>query len=189
MKNLVEALVQSVEGEVRFDKMSRILYSTDASMYQIEPVGVVLPIHKQDVLAIIQHANEYKVPVIPRGGGTGLAGGVVGSGIVMDVSKYMNQILEVNVDERWVKVEPGVVLDVLNGVLKPHGLQFAPDVATSSRATIGGMVSNNSAGAHSVIYGKTIDHVLALDLILADGTEITVGELDEPEVQKKCFHF
>ena len=184
--NLAEALVQSIEGEVRFDKMSRILYSTDASMYQIEPVGVVLPKHKQDVLTVMRLADEYKVPVIPRGGGTGLAGGVVGSGIVMDMSKYMNQILEVNAEEQWVKVEPGVVLDTLNAALKPHSLQFAPDVATSSRATIGGMVSNNSAGAHSVIYGKTIDHVLELDLILADGTETTVGELDEPEVQKKC---
>ena len=184
--NLAGMLMQKIEGEVRFDKMSRILYSTDASMYEIEPVGVVLPKHKQDVLHVINLANEHETPLIPRGGGTGLAGGVVGSGIVMDMSKYMNRILDFNADEGWVVVEPGVVLDELNAFLKPHGLQFAPDVATSSRATIGGMVANNSAGAHSVIYGKTIDHVLELDLILSDGTEITVGELDEPAVQQKC---
>ena len=184
--NLVGTLMQKIEGEVRFDKMSRILYSTDASMYQIEPAGVVLPKHKRDVLHVINLANEHETPLIPRGGGTGLAGGVVGSGIVMDMSKYMNRILDFNAEEKWVRVEPGVILDELNAFLKPHGLQFAPDVATSSRATIGGMVSNNSAGAHSVIYGKTIDHVLELDLILSDGTEITVGELDEPAVQQKC---
>ena len=184
--NLAGMLMQKIEGEVRFDKMSRILYSTDASMYQIEPVGVVLPKHKQDVLHVINLANEQETPIIPRGGGTGLAGGVVGSGIVMDMSKHMNRILDFNAEEGWVRVEPGVVLDELNAFLKPHGLQFAPDVATSSRATIGGMVANNSAGAHSVIYGKTIDHVLELDLILSNGTEITVGELDEPAVQQKC---
>ena len=184
--NLAGMLMQKIEGEVRFDKMSRILYSTDASMYQIEPVGVVLPKHKQDVLHVINLANEHEAPIIPRGGGTGLAGGVVGSGIVMDMSKYMNRILDFNAEEGWVVVESGVVLDELNAFLKPHGLQFAPDVATSSRATIGGMVANNSSGAHSVIYGKTIDHVLELDLILSDGTEITVGELDEPAVQQKC---
>ena len=184
--NLAGELVTQIEGEVRFDKMSRILYSTDASMYQIEPAGVVLPKHIQDVLTVVRLANAHEVPLIPRGGGTGLAGGVVGSGIVMDMSKYMNKILDFDADQGWVKVEPGVVLDELNEFLKPHGLQFAPDVATSSRATIGGMVSNNSAGAHSVIYGKTINHVLELDLILSDGTQITVGEMDEPAVKQKC---
>ncbi len=184
--NLAGMLMQQIEGEVRFDKMSRILYSTDASMYQIQPVGVVLPKHKRDVLQVIRLAHERGVPLIPRGGGTGLAGAAVGHGIVMDVSKYMNRILDFNAEEGWVEVEPGVILDELNAFLKPHGVQFAPDVATSSRATIGGMVGNNSAGTHSVIYGKTIDHVLELDLILSDGTETTVGELDEPAVKKKC---
>ena len=184
--NFAGMLMQQIEGEVRFDKMSRILYSTDASMYQIEPIGVVLPKHERDVLKVIRLAAEHGVAVIPRGGGTGLAGAVVGRGVVMDMSKYMNRILDFNAEEGWVKVEPGVILDELNAFLKPHGLQFAPDVATSSRATIGGMVGNNSAGTHSVIYGKTIDHVLELDLILADGTRTTAGELDEPAVKQKC---
>lgn len=184
--NFAGMLMQQIEGEVRFDKMSRILYSTDASMYQREPVGVVLPKHERDVLKVIRLAAQHEVAVIPRGGGTGLAGAVVGRGVVMDMSKYMTRILDFNAEEGWVKVEPGVILDELNAFLKPHGLQFAPDVATSSRATIGGMVGNNSAGTHSVIYGKTIDHVLELELILADGTRTTMGELDEPAVNQKC---
>ena len=184
--NFAGMLMQQIEGEVRFDKMSRILYSTDASMYQIEPVGVVLPKHERDVLKVIRLAAQHGVAVIPRGGGTGLAGAVVGRGVVMDMSKYMTRILDFNAEEGWVKVEPGVILDELNAFLKPHGLQFAPDVATSSRATIGGMVGNNSAGTHSVIYGKTIDHVLELDLILSDGTRTTAGALDEPAVKQKC---
>lgn len=179
-------LASQISGDVRFDRMSRLLYSTDASMYQIEPLGVVLPKTKEDVKAVINFARENGLSIIPRGGGTGLAGGVVGAGIVMDMSKHLNQIIEVNVDDRWVRVQPGVVLDELNAQLKPYGLQFAPDVSTSSRATIGGMTANNSAGAHSVIYGKTIDHVLELDVVFADGTEATLSELDEAEVQKKC---
>jgi FAD/FMN-containing dehydrogenase/Fe-S oxidoreductase len=178
-------LASQISGDVRFDRMSRLLYSTDASMYQIEPLGVVLPKTKDDVKAVIKYARDAGASIIARGGGTGLAGGVVGAGLIMDMSKYMNKVLELNVEERWVRVEPGVVLDELNAKLKPHGLQFAPDVATSSRATIGGMVSNNSAGAHSVIYGKTIDHVIELDVIFSDGSEATLGELDEAEVQKK----
>lgn len=186
MAGLTEALMQAIEGEVRFDRMSRILYSTDASMYQIEPIGVVLPKHKEDVLAVVRLANEFETPIIPRGGGTGLTGGVVGHGIVVDMSKYMNRILELDENAGWVRVEPGVVLDELNAFLKPHGLQFAPDVSTSSRATIGGMVANNSAGAHSVIYGKTIDHVIELDVVFSDGTQAVLGELDETEVAHKC---
>ncbi len=179
-------LASQIKGDVQFDRMSRLLYSTDASMYQIEPLGVVLPKSKEDVKAVIAFANEEGISIIPRGGGTGLAGGVVGPGLVMDMSKHMNKVLELNVDEKWVRVEPGVVLDELNAYLKPHGLQFAPDVSTSSRATIGGMVANNSAGAHSVIYGKTIDHVIELDVLLADGSEAKLGVLDEADVNRKC---
>jgi FAD/FMN-containing dehydrogenase/Fe-S oxidoreductase len=186
MADVAYQLASQISGDVRFDRMSRLLYSTDASMYQIEPAGVVLPRSKQDVIAVIKYAREKGLAIIPRGGGTGLAGGVVGSGLVMDMSKYMNAIIELNTDESWVRAEPGVILDELNAYLKPHGLQFAPDVATSSRATIGGMVANNSAGAHSVIYGKTIDHVIELDVILADGSEATLGPLDETEVHRKC---
>ncbi len=185
MEALVRALEENLEGEVRFDRTSRVLYSTDASLYQIEPLGVVLPKHRQDVLAVHRIANEFGAPLIPRGGGTGLAGQSVGRAVIMDMSKYMNTILKLNVEEGWVQVQPGVVLDELNAYLKPHKLQFAPDVATSSRANIGGMIANNSAGAHSVVYGKTIDHVLELNLVLADGTEAVFREMGKTEVQQK----
>ena len=185
MQALISALERELSGEVRFDRASRILYSTDASMYQIEPVGVVLPRHRQDVLRVIRLAGEFGVPVLPRGGGTALAGQCVGPAVIMDLSKYMNQVLELNEEEGWVRVQPGVVLDELNSFLQPYGLQFAPDVATSSRATIGGMIGNNSAGAHSVIYGKTIDHVLELTVALADGTETRFADMTDEEVAAK----
>ncbi len=185
MKALLAALERELSGEVRFDKASRILYSTDASMYQIEPLGVVLPRHRQDVLRVIRLAREFGVPVLPRGGGTALAGQCVGPAVIMDLSKFMNDILELNEEEGWVRVQPGVVLDELNSHLKPYGLQFAPDVATSSRATIGGMIGNNSAGAHSVIYGKTIDHVLELKVALADGTETLFRDMSDEELADK----
>ena len=178
MKNLVNALEREVEGEVRFDRASRVLYSTDASLYQIEPLGVVMPRNRRDIVAVHRIAETFGVPVIPRGGGTGLAGQSVGRAVVMDLSKYMNGILDFDPEQRRVRVQPGVVLDELNAFLKPHGLQFAPDVATSNRANVGGMIGNNSAGARSLIYGKTIDHVDSLEVILADGTEATFAEMD-----------
>ena len=164
-------LENQVEGEVRFDETAKALYSTDASMYQIKPLGVVYPKHAQDVSRIIRLAYEQGIPVTPRGGGTSLGGQAVGQSIQMDLSRHMNQIIEVNVEERWARVQPGVVLDELNAHLKPHGLLFAPDVAPSNRANVGGMIGNNSCGAHSIIYGKTIDHVIALDVVLSNGTE------------------
>ena len=182
---LERRLREAVEGEVRFDQLSRILYSTDASMYQIEPVGVLLPKSRADTIAAIQIARDMDVAVIPRGGGTGLAGQTVGKALIIDFSKYLNEILELNVDERWVRVQPGVVLDELNAYLKPHGLHFAPDVATSSRANVGGMISNNSAGAHSVKYGKTIDHVLELEVVLTDGSVCTWGEMTAEQVRDR----
>lgn len=185
MEAFVNALKSGLEGEVRFDRASRILYSTDASMYQIEPIGVVIPRHVADVQACIRIGDTYGVPILPRGGGTGLAGQSVGKAVILDMSKCMNKVLELNEIEGWVRVQPGVVLDELNAFLKPHGLQFAPDVATSSRANIGGMVANNSAGAHSVIYGKTIDHVLELEVILSDGSEVLFQDLDASEVDRK----
>jgi len=170
---LEQVLTEQIEGEVRFDPYSKVLYSTDASLYQIEPIGVVIPRHKEDVIKTIQIAYERNVPLLPRGGGTSLAGQTVGQAIVIDMSKYMDKVIEVNVEEQWARVQPGVVLDELNHHLKPYHLMFAPDVATSSRANIGGMIGNNSAGAHSVIYGKTIDHVISLELLLSNGSEIT----------------
>ena len=179
---LEQVLSEEIEGEVRFDQYSKILYSTDASLYQIEPIGVVIPHHKKDVLKTIKIAYERNVPILPRGGGTSLAGQAVGKAIVIDMSKYMNEIIEINVDERWARVQPGIVLDELNHYLKPHGLMYAPDVATSNRANVGGTIGNNSAGSHSLIYGKTIDHVISLDLILSNGEEITAKPISLTEL-------
>ena len=152
---LAAELEKRVSGEVRFDPFSRVLYSTDASIYQMEPVGVVLPRSVEDVLAVMEIARDNRVPVLPRAGGTGLAGQSVNHAIVMDFSKYLNQVIEVNPEEQWVRVQPGIVLDSLNRQLLPYGLQYAPDPTTSNRACVGGGIGNNTCGAHSVIYSKT----------------------------------
>ncbi len=184
-ETLEQQLSDTLAGEVRFDLYSKALYSTDASLYQIQPIGVVIPKNKQDVIRTVQIASEHKVPILPRGGGTSLAGQSVGEAIVLDMSKYMNQLLEVNVDERWARVQPGIVLDELNDKLKPHGLMYAPDVATSSRANVGGTIGNNSAGSHSLIYGKTIDHVMSIDLVLSNADEITAAPISLQELETK----
>jgi FAD/FMN-containing dehydrogenase/Fe-S oxidoreductase len=167
--SLEQALNEAISGEVRFDRVSRALYSTDASVYQIAPVGVVLPRTREDVARLVQLAAEHRTSITPRGGGTSQAGQAIGAGLVLDTSKYLNRILEVNADERWARVEPGVVLDDLNAQLKSFGLRFAPDLSSSSRATVGGMMANNSSGARSIVYGKTIDHVLEQHVVLSDG--------------------
>ena len=182
---LEQCLTDALDGEVRFDRYSRALYSTDASLYQMQPIGVVIPKHQQDVITTVQIAAERDVPILPRGGGTSLAGQSVGEAVVLDMSKYMNALLEVNVEAHWARVQPGIVLDELNHRLKPHGLMYAPDVATSSRANVGGTIGNNSAGSHSLIYGKTIDHVMSLDLVLANADEITASPLALTELASK----
>ena len=182
---LEQQLANTLAGEVRFDLYSKALYSTDASLYQIQPIGVVIPKDSQDVIKTVQIAAQRNVPVLPRGGGTSLAGQSVGEAIVLDMSKYMNQLLEVNVAERWARVQPGIVLDELNHKLKPHGLMYAPDVATSSRANVGGTIGNNSAGSHSLIYGKTIDHVMSIDLVLSNADEITASPISLKELERK----
>src|SRR5262249_1389718 len=153
-------------------------YATDASIYQIEPAGVVLPRDEQDVAAVLRLARHHHVAVLPRGAGTSLAGQTVGRAIQLDFSKYMHRLLEVNLDEAYAWVEPGIVLDELNAQLAPQGVKFAPDVSPSNRATIGGMMGNNSSGMYSLVYGKTIDHVLELRVMLADGSVTTFGPLD-----------
>jgi FAD/FMN-containing dehydrogenase/Fe-S oxidoreductase len=158
-----------IEGEVRFDAVTRALYSTDASVYQIEPLGAVIVKSREDLIRTVQLCAKHRCSMTMRGGGTSQAGQAIGAGLQVDTSKYFNRILELNAQERWVRVEPGIVLDELNAALRPHGLRFAPDISTASRATIGGMIANNSSGARSVLYGKTIDHVLELDIVLSDG--------------------
>ena len=153
------------------DALHRIAYATDASIYREMPMGVAYPKTVDDIKALLMKARVRKTHLIPRAAGTSIAGQVVGSGIVVDISRYMNRILEINADERWVRVQPGVVRDELNIALKPYGLFFSPETSTSNRCCIGGMVGNNSCGTHSLVYGSTRHHVMALKGILADGTD------------------
>src|SRR5262250_3959287 len=175
--DLYQALKARVRGEVRFDRVSRLMYSTDASIYEIEPIGVVLPRAHEDVFATMEVARDFKVPVLPRGAGTSLAGQTVGDAVVIDMSKHLNRVLEVNTEERWAVVEPGVVQEQLNLHLKPMGFLFGPDTSTANRATLGGMIGNNSAGSHSIVYGKTIDHILEMDVVLASGEGRNLREM------------
>ncbi len=179
-------LERDIEGEVRFDVVSRALYSTDASVYQIQPIGVVVPRNREDLVRIVRIAGEHQCPLTLRGGGTSQAGQAIGAGLIVDTSKYVNQILELDVAARRVRVEPGIVLDELNRALAPHRLRFAPDVSTANRATIGGMMANNSSGARSVLYGKTIDHVVSQEVVLADGTIVECHDLSAEELEVAC---
>ena len=186
MDDLRRDLEARLDGEVRFDPVSRALYSTDASVYQIQPRGVAIVRSRDDILAAIACARAHGCSITARGGGTSQAGQAIGEGLQLDTSKHFNRLLEVNVAERWARVEPGIVLDELNAQLAPHRLRFAPDISTASRATIGGMISNNSSGARSVRYGKTIDHVLDLHVALSDGSVAHLGPLDGAELDAAC---
>jgi FAD/FMN-containing dehydrogenase/Fe-S oxidoreductase len=166
---LERALKERIRGEVRFDMKSRLLYSTDASLYQFLPVGVVVPRDAEDVQAAVELAAEHRVPLLPRGGGTSLAGQTTGTALVLDFSKYMNRILEINPERRYARVQPGVRLDRLQRAARPYDLWFGPDPATIRQCNLGGMIGNNSCGARSLVYGKTGDHVHTLDCIMADG--------------------
>src|SRR5438309_2429411 len=137
------ALAESITGEVRFDRLSRALYSTDASVYQIVPLGVVVARSQEDIVATVKTCARFGVPLTARGGGTSQAGQCIGPGLVLDCSKYYNRVLEINPSERWVRVQPGCVLDDLNQAVRCHNLEFAPDISTANRATIGGMIANN----------------------------------------------
>ncbi|HEX2092942.1 MAG TPA: FAD-linked oxidase C-terminal domain-containing protein [Longimicrobiaceae bacterium] len=172
---LERALREHLRGEVRFDPKSRLLYSTDASLYQILPVGVVLPRDAEDVQVAHRLAAEHGVPVLPRGGGTALAGQTVGAALVLDFGKYMNRVLEVDPERRRARVQPGVRLDRLNRAAAPHGLHFGPDPATIRQCCLGGMIGNNSCGARSLVYGKTGDHVHSLECVLHDGESARFG--------------
>ena len=168
LADLIHELQKRIAGEVRFDAMSRVLYSTDASIYEIEPLGVVIPRTPEDAIAAVEICARHGVPILPRGAGTALAGQAVGRAVQLDMSKYLNKVLEVNPEERWARIQPGVVLDELNDQLRPSGLWFAPDLSPSNRATLGGMMGNDSSGARSLIYGRTMEHVLEMRVVLAD---------------------
>lgn len=177
-ENEFQELKEKLEGEIRVDELTLRLYATDASVYRELPTAVAWPYGKGDLIHLVNFANKYKLPLIPRGAGTSLGGQVVGVGIVVDVSRYMNKILEFNSEERWVKVEPGIGRDELNHFLQPHGLFFSPITSTANRAVIGGMVGNNSCGTNSIVYGTTRDHTLEVEAILSDGSEAIFKELD-----------
>jgi FAD/FMN-containing dehydrogenase len=183
---LARHLRKHIQGEVRFDRGSRALYSTDASIYQIEPLGVVVPRTVDDLTTTVLIAGEMRIPITPRGGGTSLSGQSIGPGIVVDCSKYLNNVVHIDPAARVVRIQPGVVLDQLNRAAAAHGLIFGPEVATSSRANLGGMIGNNSAGARSVVYGKTSDHVRRLAVILSDGTRAEFGPVDQADWDRRA---
>ncbi|MBV8774814.1 MAG: FAD-binding oxidoreductase, partial [Deltaproteobacteria bacterium] len=172
---LKKQLARVIEGEVRFDAGSRALYSTDASNYRLVPVGVVIPRHAEDVTRAVGLARENRIPILPRGGGTALAGQTVNTALVLDFSKYMNVVRQVDPERHMAVVEPGVVQAQLNAAAAEYGLFFGPDPATKDRCTLGGMIGNNSCGAHSAAHGKTVDNVIDLDVLLYDGTRLTLG--------------
>jgi FAD/FMN-containing dehydrogenase/Fe-S oxidoreductase len=178
-------LVERLEGDLFIDDATLILYSTDASAYKEKPLAVIWPKNNHDIRIIIDFAIKHHIPVIPRAAGTSLAGQVVGNGIIVDISRYMNSILEINASARWVIVQPGVVLDELNLQLKPYGLFFAPETSTSNRCNIGGMVGNNACGAHSLLYGSTRDHLLEVKGFLSDGSEVDFKPLSATEFEDK----
>jgi FAD/FMN-containing dehydrogenase/Fe-S oxidoreductase len=186
VQDFAEELRGSFSGEVHVDRFTCLLYATDASIYQMDPRAVVVPRNHDDVAAAVSLAARFKLPILPRGAGTSLAGQTVGDAVVIDFTKYMNQILEVNREERCARVQPGVVLDQLNAHVKSVGLAFGPDVSTSSRATIGGMIGNNSCGARSVAYGLMVDHVRELRILLAAGDEARFQELTPEQWNSKC---
>ena len=181
--DLAEQFRKEVQGEVRFDAYSKILYSTDASVWQMEPIGVVIPRNADDVAAVGRIAARNRVPILPRGGATSLSGQTVGHAVHIDFAKYMNRVLELNTEEQWVRVQPGVVQDQLNSYLRPKGFQLGPDTSSSSRATLGGMMGNNSAGSHSILHGKMIDHVLAINTVLSDGSLATFSAVNNGRLE------
>ncbi|GJM35818.1 MAG: oxidoreductase [Saprospiraceae bacterium] len=183
---IFQQLAETLEGECHYDHLLRVLYATDASVYREMPAAVVLPKTVEDIRKVIIFANKQELSIIPRAAGTSLAGQVVGTGIVVDISKYMNQILEVNVEEQWVRVQPGVIRDELNAFLATYGLYFGPDTSTANRCMIGGMVGNNSCGTSSIVYGSTRDHLLELHTLLSDGSEVVFSSLEKAAFRKKC---
>ena len=186
MDKALQQLAGQLQGDLFFDKTMRTLYATDASSYREMPLAVAIPKIKADIATLISFAATNKTSLIPRTAGTSLAGQVVGNGIVVDISKHFTKILELNKEEGWVRVEPGVIRDELNLFLKPHGLFFGPETSTANRAMIGGMVGNNSCGSNSVIYKSTREHLLEVTAYLSDGTEVVFNSLTNDDFHAKC---
>jgi FAD/FMN-containing dehydrogenase/Fe-S oxidoreductase len=182
---LLESLRSDFSGDIFTDDAWRLMHATDASAYREVPAGVARPRDTEDLKRLVRFARENSVPLIPRAAGTSLAGQVVGNGLIVDVSRYMTEILEINTKERWARVQPGVILDELNKVLDPLGLFFGPETSTSSRCMIGGMAGNNSCGAHSILYGSTRDHIISMKVLLSDGSETEFRDLSPAQLDEK----
>ena len=183
---LAAHLGRELRGEVRADAYTRHLFASDASLYSNAPLLVAFPRDAADVAAAVQAAARFEVPIVSRGAGTSLAGQTAGQGIVLDTSRHMDAIGEVDLEARRVRVGPGVVQEDLNRAVARHGLGFGPDTSTSNRATLGGMIGNNSSGSHSIVYGTTIDHVHELEVVLADGSTARFGPVDEAERARRA---
>src|SRR5689334_9259877 len=169
MTSAQQRAIERADCDVRLDDLTRQLYATDASIYQIPPLGVAFPRTPKQASDVIRNAAQESISITPRGAGTSLSGGAIGEGLIVDFSRHNGQITDLNLEARTVRVGAGVVLDELNTFLRKHDFCFGPDVATSSRATIGGMIANNSSGARVPVYGTTADHVVALEIVMADG--------------------
>lgn len=185
-EQLRAALTAKISGEVRFDPLSQALYSTDASVYQILPLGVVIPRTPDDIVQTVNICRQAGVSITARGGGTSQAGQAIGAGVQLDFSKYLNKVLAFEPEARRVRVQPGIVLDELNAFLRPYGLLLPLDISTSDRATIGGMIANNSSGTRSVVYGKTLDYVESVTAVLADGSVALLSAVDAGQLEAKC---
>ena len=183
--DLENELIKNIQGEVKFDDIYRQMYSTDGSIYSMTPVGVTLPKNSDDVSAIIDICNKNNTAILPRGGGTSLSGQTVNSAVVIDFSKYMNNVIEINPEEKYVITQPGITIDNLNQKLKYLNLHFTPDPSTKSRANVGGAMGNNSCGAHSIIYGKTVDQVKEMEVILSDSSKAYFKEISGKVLEDK----
>lgn len=181
-EELAAALRRKIHGEVRFDSGSRALYASDLSVYRQVPIGVVIPRTYEDVIRAVAICREFKAPTFGRGCGTSLAGQCCNTAVVIDFSKYLNKVLEIDPKRRYAWVEPGVILDTLRDQTEKHHLTFGPDPATHEYCTLGGMIGNNSCGVHSVTAGRTEDNIEELDILTYDGLRITVGKTSEAEL-------
>ena len=186
-RTIFDQLKESLQGELLVDDLSRKMYATDASAYREIPSAVALPKTNSDIELLISFATANHTSIIPRTAGTSLAGQVVGAGIVVDVSKHLNQILEINTEEKWVRVQPGVIRDELNQYLEPYGFIFGPETSTANRAMIGGMIGNNSCGSNSIVFGSTRDHLKSATVLLSDGNEVVFEDLSITEFDDKCL--
>jgi len=185
LPDFLNDLGKRVRGDLRTDAYSQTFYATDASIYRVPPYGVLIPRGPEDLQAAVEAGARYGIPILARGAGSSLAGQAVNAALVVDVSRHLDAVIELNAEERWIRVQPGIVLDELNLFLRKFGLQFGPDPASSNRATLGGIVSNNSTGSHSILYGMTADHVLEVQVLLSDGSRTTFKGLSGTDLDRK----